>query len=273
MAQIRGSVGKRGLNANDDVRTVQSLLNKHRTVPYRLLKVDGINGPETEAAIEEFQRRVVKLANPDGRVDPASTTWQALVNGQQAGLASGTSNLSGATWWHANQSKYPNSKSVDDLEPGFRSKVKEFQAALVEAGASITIASTKRNKHRAYLMHYCWQIAKGQIQAAKVPAEPGVDINWNHGNDAKSKQAAQEMVKLFGMAHIASLTSHHINGKAIDMTISWTGTLKIKNKSGQEIDVGLPRNGADNTKLHAVGATYGVKKLASDPPHWSVDGQ
>ena len=35
------------------------------------------------------------------------------------------------------------------------------------------------------------------------------------------------MVKLFGMAHIASLTSSHIRGKAIDMNIAWKGTLMI----------------------------------------------
>ena len=33
------------------------------------------------------------------------------------------SNLSGKAWWHANQAKYPNSAEVDDLDPGFRSKV------------------------------------------------------------------------------------------------------------------------------------------------------
>ena len=27
-----------------------------------------------------------------------------------------------------------------------------------------------------------------------------------------------------------------------------------------------------NLKLHAVGATYGLKKHVRDKPHWSVDG-
>ena len=40
------------------------------------------------------------------------------------------------------------------------------------------------------------------------------------------------------MAHVAALNSLHISGKAIDMTITWTGTLKIKNKSGATISVG-----------------------------------
>jgi hypothetical protein len=29
---------------------------------------------------------------------------------------------------------------------------------------------------------------------------------------------------------------------------------------------------SDETDLHALGATYGVIKLVSDPPHWSDDG-
>ncbi|HQU42530.1 MAG TPA: hypothetical protein PK867_06940, partial [Pirellulales bacterium] len=90
-------------------------------------------------------------------------------------------NLSGAAWWHANQAKYPNSTSVDDLEPTFRAKVKEFLAALDKAGASVKISATRRSKQRAYLMHYSWKIAKGEISASKVPAESGVSIVWDHG--------------------------------------------------------------------------------------------
>jgi hypothetical protein len=137
----------------------------------------------------------------------------------------------------------------------------------------VTISSTRRSKQRAYLMHYSWKIAKGQIKASEVPAEPGVEIIWDHGNEVKSKQAAQQMVDLFRLAHIASLTSRHIEGKAIDMTITWTGTLKIKNKSGQTIEITGVSNGASNTTLHSVGAGYGVKKLVTDPPHWSSDGR
>jgi hypothetical protein len=158
------------------------------------------------------------------------------------------------------------------LEPGFRTKIQEFLAALNAAGARVVIDSTRRDKDRAYLMHYSWKIAKGLIAPSKVPPRAGVDIEWDHGSLAKSKAAAQDMVRLFGMAHIAALASYHISGTAIDMTITWDGTLKIANKSGQVVDVGAPRNGAENSKLHAVGATYGVKKLKTDPPHWSANG-
>jgi hypothetical protein len=180
--------------------------------------------------------------------------------------------LSGSAWWHANQAKFPNSTRVDDLEPGFRTKVQEFHAALAAAGAQVEINSTRRHKDRAYLMHYSWKIARGTIKPSKVPPRAGVDIEWDHGHLGRSRAAAQDMVRLFDMAHIAALTSWHIKGTAIDMTITWTGTLRIAKKSGQVVEINAPRNGAENRKLHAVGATYGVKKLLGDPPHWSANG-
>ena len=74
------------------------------------------------------------------------------------------------------------------------------------------------------------------------------------------------------MAFPASLTSLHIKGEAVDMTIGWAGTLSIADAAGQVHAIGGPRSGESNANLHAVGATYGVKKLLSDPPHWSSTG-
>src|SRR5712691_1797251 len=71
MMCMAGSVGKNGRNERHDVKTVQILLNVHRGV-LRLpapLAEDGGMGPKTLAAIEAFQRTVVGMANPDGRID------------------------------------------------------------------------------------------------------------------------------------------------------------------------------------------------------------
>ena len=123
-------------------------------------------------------------------------------------------------------------------------------------------------------MHYCWEIAHGQTLPAKVPPCPGVKIVWDHGDAAKSKKAAQEMVDLFEMDYMASLTSNHIKGLAIDMKFYWKGTLKIKKKDGEVVEIKTgPRNGQDNALMHQVGASYGVVKLVGDAPHWSVDGR
>jgi hypothetical protein len=65
----------------DEVRLVQRLLNRHRPPPLRPIVEDGLEGPHTKAAIEEFQRRVLRMAHPDGRVDPGGATLRALVEG------------------------------------------------------------------------------------------------------------------------------------------------------------------------------------------------
>nr|WP_298687531.1 hypothetical protein [uncultured Dongia sp.] len=185
-----------------------------------------------------------------------------------------TSNLSGKDWWRANQRNYPNSQDIDDLESGFRARVQDFIGSLRHAGASVTIASTRRNATRAHLMHYCWKVAHGDIAAADVPAMSGLTIDWDHGDAEKSKQGAQEMVNLFGMAHIASLSSNHISGKAIDMNISWKETLVLTQPAPLLTRIeSRPRSG-QNRELHGIGGdVFRVFKLCSDPPHWSFNGR
>ena len=83
MATIRGSVGRGGRNFEDDVKAIQKLLNSHTRLiqPVALLDVDGDIGSKTVRAITEFQRRVVRLQAPDGRVDPGGRTLSRL-NGE-----------------------------------------------------------------------------------------------------------------------------------------------------------------------------------------------
>jgi peptidoglycan hydrolase-like protein with peptidoglycan-binding domain len=76
---IRASVGAGGVNQPVDVRSIQSALND---IPSEdggadpLLAVDGIAGPLTRAAIAQFQRAHVRVA--DSRVDPKGRTLAAL---------------------------------------------------------------------------------------------------------------------------------------------------------------------------------------------------
>lgn len=186
----------------------------------------------------------------------------------------GTSNLSGKDWWRANQGKYPNSQSVDDLEPGFRTRVEDFIGALRDAGCSIRVSSTRRNAIRAHLMHFSWKVAYGDIDPWDVPKKTGLDIEWDHGDLATSRNAAKEMVSSFGMAHIASLTSNHIVGKAIDMTISWKNTLVLTRPAPLLAKIETRPLSGQNRELHEIGASvFGVRKLVSDPPHWSHNGR
>jgi peptidoglycan hydrolase-like protein with peptidoglycan-binding domain len=78
MSSITGSVGRGGNNRPDDVRLIQDLLNNSAYPPVPALAVDGLMGPRTIAAIENFQKSAVKMANPDGRVDPGGKTFNAL---------------------------------------------------------------------------------------------------------------------------------------------------------------------------------------------------
>lgn len=75
---ITAAVGRGGKNLPDDVRKIQNLLNEHILVPLQPIVVDGSCGPMTIAAIEEFQRRAMKMSRPDGKVDPQGKTMAAL---------------------------------------------------------------------------------------------------------------------------------------------------------------------------------------------------
>jgi hypothetical protein len=182
--------------------------------------------------------------------------------------------LSGVAW----VSQFPNSKSPDSLVEPFKTKAKTFLTALKSAGATLTIADTLRPPERAYLMHFAFSIARENLDPATVPAKAGVDIQWVHPStpalsSAKaSKDAAEQMVLAYGIAFKPALGSRHTEGKAIDMSIAWIGDLVIAKADGTSVTVtSAPRTG-DNSSLQQVGASYGVIKLVSDPPHWSIDG-
>lgn len=183
--------------------------------------------------------------------------------------------LSGPLW----VSRFPTSSSLVDLVEPFRTSAGRFITALTAARASVTISDTLRPPQRAYLMHYSFLIARQDFDPANVPPLAGVDIQWVHTNSAglpdraASKLAAAQMVAGYGVVFLPVLNSRHIEGKALDMTITWQGNLTIARADSSPVVItSLPREGARNTDLHRVGASYGVVKLLTDAPHWSVDG-
>jgi len=189
---------------------------------------------------------------------------------------------SGKYWvtWANSHAKI--SKKISDLESSFKKNVEAFIKALKDAGAtkvSVDIDTTKRSKKRAYLFHWSWKISLGKCKPSDPTKMIGVDIEWDHGDDKKSKAGAKEMVDGFGLAvppkstNAPALNSNHIAGKAIDMTITWKGTIKVKKKDNTEVSITYMANVNSNTNLHTVGASYGVKKLKTDAPHWSYNGK
>ncbi|HKG99913.1 MAG TPA: hypothetical protein VKB08_04205, partial [Bradyrhizobium sp.] len=180
--------------------------------------------------------------------------------------------FSGAEWWRANEHQYSNSAQISDLAPAFATAVGSFIRAMEAGGATVLVAATLRNRLRAYLMHYSWRVARRDIAPVDVPFERDVPIIWDHGNEAASRKAAQEMVDLFGIVYRPSLTSNHIVGRAVDMKITWAEPFLLTDARGKEVMIDRPRRDAANTSLHKVGASYGVRKLLTDAPHWSFNG-
>jgi hypothetical protein len=202
---------------------------------------------------------------------PTNTTPGSVA---QIPVAQPVRTLSGSSW----TSQFPNSSDTSTLADGFRQNADNFISALSGAGATVEVSSTLRPPERAYLMHYSWRIAREGLDPATVPEKEGVNIDWVHKKAdgsvdlAASRTAAQAMVDGYGVVFKPSLTSRHTEGHAIDMSIGWTGNLSISNAGGATIVINNgPRTGS-NSQLIQVGATYGLIKLVTDPPHWSNDG-
>ena len=84
MYRLGGSVGQNGRNAYDDVLLVQKQLNKNAHIVPAIgqLAETGVMDEATLAAIVVFQRTVVRLSAPDGRIDPHGRTWRVLLGEQ-----------------------------------------------------------------------------------------------------------------------------------------------------------------------------------------------
>ena len=190
-------------------------------------------------------------------------------------VAASAAELSGEQW----VKKFAASADLKDLAPSFRKSVEAFVDAMMAADVRVRISSTYRSPERSYLMHWCWKIRHKQVKAEDVPAMAGVDINWVHPTDVESIAAARKMTEAFDMAGLntePALHSLHNEGRAIDMTISWMGSVTIRNADGKAVLIKTaPRTGM-NRQLKSIGASYGVKKFvggAKDKPHWSATGR
>jgi hypothetical protein len=227
------------------------------------------------------------------------------VDGQQPiGGDTSCTACSGEQWYDWANIHAVNSYSTATLASSFRPLVEEFIKALEDGGATVEIGSTLRAKMRAYFFHWAWLIHvcgndpsqaptscleyssiaavkcyDGTTSPAVAPCTVDPKIQWDHGNDAASKQGAKIMVEKFGLevppesTNTPSLVSKHISGLAIDMKVLWSGTKTFKKKDGTDVDIEWTGTQNSNTALHALGASYGVKKLVTDEPHWSDTGK
>ncbi|MBN9535417.1 MAG: hypothetical protein IKE60_31235 [Reyranella sp.] len=111
---LSASVGERGTNQRSDVGLVQILLNVMRGMQNKtLLAVDGICGPLTIAAINEFQAEFASVK--DGRVDPHGPTLHLLIYSYMSILRLGAKNL---TKFPASFGTLPFDEKIDPKELG-----------------------------------------------------------------------------------------------------------------------------------------------------------
>jgi murein DD-endopeptidase MepM/ murein hydrolase activator NlpD len=76
--KLSGSVGQGGNNNAADVRLVKTLLNAQLPIPAAPLQVNGQVDQNLISTIIHFQRQVLGMSRPDGRVDPGGRMFQAL---------------------------------------------------------------------------------------------------------------------------------------------------------------------------------------------------
>lgn len=124
---LKGSVGEGGKNWPDDVNLVQTLLKKIGAFHGN---VDGVCGPETKAAILNFQKTIMKV--PDGRIDPAGHSWTALAHPGVKPLVLSPATTKGE--WSGDSSKWTQEKKLSSLNPDLRPKVEKILKTLTDAG-------------------------------------------------------------------------------------------------------------------------------------------
>jgi hypothetical protein len=205
--------------------------------------------------------------------------------------------LSGKHWQSIASEKWPESSRVEDLSDEFRPNAQTFIAMLKDNKIEVEVSSTKRPAERAYLYHYCLEVAAGRVGPADVPKLATVDIEWDHGDGDKSKTAAKEMADAFGLVGVAAYPSNHSGGKAIDMKMNFSGNVKDgKNaitykvsptdkdaltrelKVDDEATIGVSARGKRITdigsrELSKAGKDFGViRAINNDIVHWSLNG-
>ena len=205
--------------------------------------------------------------------------------------------LSGKHWKEIADKNWPNSTEIEKLSEAFKPKVQAFLKVLDDNKVTYEIQTTFRPGGRSYLFKYCLDVAAGKTKPSEVPKETGVDINWDHGDDAKSKAAADEMAKAFRLVGVAAHPTRHTTGDAIDLKLGF-GKL-AKNKDGvpiltykvgdkevtREIEIddearigetaaGKTIANIEGRELSKAGDDFGLKRMIdNDIVHWSSDGK
>ena len=180
---------------------------------------------------------------------------------------------SGADWRaRATANGWTNSIDFADLDPSFGPKAEKFVTALRSSGANVSIGAGLRHPLRARIMHYAWKVGKLGADPGTANAgcrSHGINIEWDHGNAEATKAAALALCEAFTLKCQPSLTSNHMGGKAIDITIENLPDVVVLD--GVEHAVGT--EGSTPARVAPIGATIGVIWAGDwDDVHWSLTG-
>lgn len=204
MAAIVQSVGRGGANLVPDVKLIQRLLNRH-VANLKLSKVaeDGNCGPKTIAAITIFQREVLKVPSPDGKVAAGGKTFVALGKEPSAAPKSASAGHKG---------------SVKGRLSGVNPRIIEYlQAVADHYGVTIDVVSGKRDsKGQAEAMWTGWagHLRRGEIYTyLKRNAAVRKKLDDLYNANSKAKFAEE-------ISRIGREISRHLTGEAVDVALS-----------------------------------------------------
>jgi hypothetical protein len=267
--RISGSVGRNGKNDTTDVRTIQNLINQSLPIPLRPLDSDGKCGPLTIGAIEEIQRRNLRMREPDGRVDPNGATFHFLTSHAKNGRDSfqieaklGPITLEPIRDTHSHQISVP-SPSGSPL--GQQSRPPNIDALVARIqhdfpNAHIRITGRGRTVQRqAELMEERRVANRSQFLHVYLPARHITEMDtWvtNHP-DASEDDTVAAFVDIINRARQrGAVVSNHLSDRARDISI--------------------PQGGRDfrnqiRSRFQQLGAHVIDEHGATGGPHWHID--
>lgn len=180
---ITHSVGLHGVNHMTDVLLVQVMLNENigSLIPYSPLVVDGRMGMHTQDMITEFQRRVLLMDHPDGKIDPGGRTLKALHDGMSRDLTE--DKLHGIML-------YANSVALD----------KYYQPLLTYMSQSEITTPLRKAHFLAQLGHESGDLRYSEEEASGTAYEGRIDLgNTQQGDGPRFK--GRGLIQLTGRAN------------------------------------------------------------------------
>lgn len=213
--------------------------------------------------------------------------------------------LSGSETYDSVTSLYPNQTDVSYLDAGFKTKYENLKKCFEDNGISVSAQAGLRHPLRSTIMNYAINVRDAASEsiiheANAVCRKYGIPIDWAHKDEAgkidlkKSKEQAKLVCDKFEISSVAArgvkdfkgTVSNHNNGKAVDLTLSFSfdKTKKITyNEKEFEIDPVKEKSAQDAKKLENIAsssltllgkeASGLTRALSNDPVHWSETGK